>query len=66
MIMEDMTEDQTWDCGLLAYATVRDSTCWQLNRSEIEIWTLLEGFESSIEDFNPLERGVETRTDLVS
>lgn len=30
-----------WDCGLLAYAAARDAACWQLQRSEQDIWDLL-------------------------
>ena len=32
-----------WDCSLLAYAAARDDACWQLERSEREVWNLLEG-----------------------
>lgn len=31
-----------WDCGLLAYAAVRDAACWQLSRSESEVWLFLQ------------------------
>ena len=41
---------KTWDCGLLAYAAARDAACWQLDRMEAEVWNLLEGIESCIED----------------
>ena len=41
---------KTWDCGLLAYAAARDAACWQLDRTEPEVWDLLEGIESCIED----------------
>ena len=30
-----------WDCGFLAYAAARDAGCWQLNRSESELWEFL-------------------------
>ena len=44
------TIGKTWDCGLLAYAAARDAACWQLDRTEAEVWNLLEGIESCIED----------------
>lgn len=31
-----------WDCALHTYAAARDAACWQLNRTEAEVWTLLE------------------------
>ena len=34
-----------WDCALLAYAAARDVACWQLNRSEREVWELLASFD---------------------
>jgi hypothetical protein len=37
----------TWDCGTLAYAAARDAACWQLNRSEAEVWQLLAGFDEA-------------------
>ena len=40
----------TWDRRLLAYAAARDAACWQLNRTEAEVWSLLEGLESCFED----------------
>lgn len=33
---------RTWDCGLICYAAGRDAGCWQLNRSESELWGFLE------------------------
>jgi len=33
-----------WDCALLAYAAARDAACWQLNRSEGDVWALLAVF----------------------
>ena len=44
------TIGKTWDCGLLAYAAARDAACWQLDRTEADVWDLLEGIESCIED----------------
>ena len=41
---------KTWDCGLLAYAAARDAACWQLDRTETEVWDILEGIESCVED----------------
>jgi hypothetical protein len=38
---------QTWDCGDLAYAAARDAACWQLNRSEAQVWQLLAGFDEA-------------------
>ncbi|MEI6193170.1 MAG: hypothetical protein WCS42_02450 [Verrucomicrobiota bacterium] len=40
----------THNYGLLAYAAARDAACWQLERAEAEVWELLEGIESCIED----------------
>ena len=34
-----------WDCALFSYAAARDAACWQLKRTEGELWTLLEGFQ---------------------
>lgn len=36
------TVGKAWDCGLLAYAAARDAACWQLDRTETEVWELLE------------------------
>lgn len=36
-----------WDCADIAYATARDAACWQLNRSESEVWKLLAGFDAA-------------------
>ena len=44
------TIGKTWDCGLLAYAAARDAACWQLDRTEAEVWALLEGIESCVLD----------------
>lgn len=30
-----------WDCSSLAYAAARDAACWQLKRTETELWELL-------------------------
>lgn len=30
-----------WDCSLICYAAARDAACWQLNRSEEELWDFL-------------------------
>ena len=40
----------TWHRRLIAYAAGRDAACWQLNRSESEVWSLLEGIESCLND----------------
>lgn len=34
-----------WDCASHAYAAARDAVCWQLNRSERELWNLLQSFD---------------------
>jgi hypothetical protein len=34
-----------WNCGTLAYCAAIDCACWQLNRSEGDIWELLAGFD---------------------
>ena len=34
-----------WDCALHAYAASRDAACWQLNRSERDLWQLLSAFD---------------------
>ena len=44
------TTFKTWDSGLLTYAAARDAACWQLNRTEAEVWALLEGIESCFEE----------------
>ena len=31
-----------WDCSLHAYAAARDAACWQLSRTENEVWHLLD------------------------
>jgi hypothetical protein len=31
-----------WDCALHAYAAARDVACWQLNRTESEVWQFLD------------------------
>lgn len=38
-----------WDCALHAYAAARDAACWQLNRSESDVWELLAGFDKTME-----------------
>jgi hypothetical protein len=35
---------RTWDCALITYAAARDAACWQLNRSEQDVWNLLSEF----------------------
>lgn len=37
-----------WDCGLHAYAAARDAACWQLNRSEMDVWVFLEACAESV------------------
>jgi hypothetical protein len=32
-----------WPDAVCAYAATRDAVCWQLRRTEAEVWTLLEG-----------------------
>jgi hypothetical protein len=39
---------RTWDCGLICYAAARDAACWQLNRSESEVWQFLEATEACV------------------
>jgi hypothetical protein len=39
-----------WHPHLLAYAAARDAACWQLNRTEPGVWSLLEGLDSCFED----------------
>jgi hypothetical protein len=34
-----------WDCCSFSYAAARDAACWQLNRTESEVWELLAEFE---------------------
>ena len=41
---------KTWDSGLLTYAAAPDAACWQLDRPEAKVWSLLEGIESCLED----------------
>lgn len=40
----------TWSASLITYAVARDAACWQLDRTEAEVWDLLEGIESCVED----------------
>ena len=40
-----------WDCALHAYAAARDAACWQLQRSEQEIWELLLSFDEAVDGF---------------
>ena len=40
----------TWDAPLITYALARDATCWQLDRKEAEIWNLLDGIASCVND----------------
>jgi len=44
------TTFKTWDSGLLTYAAARDAACWQLDRPETEVWSLLEGIDSCVDD----------------
>jgi hypothetical protein len=44
-----VTMAKTWDTRLLAYAAARDAACWQLNRTEAEVWELLDGIESCVQ-----------------
>ena len=46
------TTFKTWDNGLLTYAAARDAACWQLDRTEAQVWSLLEGIESCVENLN--------------
>ena len=39
-----------WDCALHAYAAARDAACWQLNRSESDVWQLLSTFDECREN----------------
>jgi hypothetical protein len=41
-----------WDSAILNYAATRDAACWQLNRTEAQVWDLLEGIESCLADLN--------------
>ena len=34
---------QKWDCAIICYAAARDAACWQLQRTENDVWELLEG-----------------------
>lgn len=36
---------RSWDCALHAYAAARDAACWQLNRSEGDVWQFLSAFD---------------------
>lgn len=36
-----------WDCSLHAYSAARDAACWQLNRTEYDLWHLLEGMDGA-------------------
>ena len=44
------TIGSTWDQALLSYAAARDAACWQLNRPEPTVWSLLEGIGSCYQD----------------
>ncbi len=44
------TIGMNWDSALLNYAAARDAACWQLNRTEAQVWELLEGIESCLAD----------------
>jgi hypothetical protein len=36
-----------WDCALHAYAAARDAVCWQLRRTESEVWEFLHATEQT-------------------
>jgi hypothetical protein len=36
-----------WDCALHAYAAARDAACWQLARSEADVWQFLEAADEA-------------------
>jgi hypothetical protein len=40
----------TWDTPLQSYAAARDAACWQLDRTEPAVWSLLTGIESCYQD----------------
>lgn len=42
---------------LYAHAAARDAACWQLDRSEPAVWSLLEGIESAVEDLRSKQVG---------
>jgi len=44
------TIGSTWDRGLVSYAAARDAACWQVERPESAVWSLLEGIESCYQD----------------
>jgi hypothetical protein len=44
------TIGSTWDKALLSYAAARDAACWQLDRSEPAVWSLVDGIESCYQD----------------
>jgi hypothetical protein len=33
---------ERWDCALHSYAAARDAVCWQLRRTESEVWEFLQ------------------------
>jgi hypothetical protein len=43
---------RNWESAILNYAAARDAACWQLARTEAEVWSLLEGIESCLADLN--------------
>jgi hypothetical protein len=49
------TTSSTWSSRVLAYTAARDAACWQLERMEAEVWRLLEGIESIVEDLRSMQ-----------
>lgn len=45
-----------WDCALHAYAAARDAATWQLNRSEADVWQLLDGCDEVARTWPPENR----------
>jgi hypothetical protein len=41
-----------WNCGSISYAAARDAACWQLNRSEQDVWDFLATFDGGAESNN--------------
>ena len=37
-----------WDCAVITYASARDAACWQLNRTEADLWSFLEAAEEEV------------------
>lgn len=36
-----------WDCALICYAAARDAACWQLSRTERDVWLTLAAFDEA-------------------